>query len=54
MSTPTFGRIDPFNAETESLTSYLERMALYLQTNEMPVVEKRSDIQSSNGAGAGD
>ena len=40
MSTPTFGRIDPFNAETESLASYLECMALYLQANDVPEENK--------------
>lgn len=37
MLTPTFGCIDLFNAETESLALSLERFELFLQVNGIPV-----------------
>ena len=44
-----FGRIEPFNAENESITAYLERIELFFQANEIANEKKVAVLLSVIG-----
>jgi hypothetical protein len=45
----SFGRIEPFNAENESITAYLERIELFFQANEIANEKKVAVLLSVIG-----